>query len=135
MSALALLSELSKRGIRVRPTGLDVAVSPKRALTPDLVKRIKREKPALLHELEKVRQDAGEDWEEIASNPSQLKAYYELLMINEMRSKGIAPNHYTSTTTCKHCGPVPIWEGCPPELIGCPWCFNRHRGFPIPEAK
>jgi hypothetical protein len=134
MSALALISEFSELGIKVRPNGQDVAVSPKKALTPELLERIKQEKPALLRELERVRKEAGRDWEEIASNPKQLKEFYELLMISEMRSQGIAPDHYTDTTTCKHCGPVPIWEGCPPEVLGCPWCFNRIKGLKSPEV-
>ena len=135
MSALALISEFSERGIKVRPNGPDVTVSPKRALTPDLLKRLKREKPVLLRELEKVRKDAGKDWDEVADDPKKLKAYFELLMISEMREKGQIPDHYTSTTTCKHCGPVPIWDGCPPEVLGCPWCFNRHKGLPIPTRR
>ena len=132
MSAMPLISELSDRGIKVRTEGSDVVVSPEKALTPDLVERIKGEKHTLIKQLEKIRQDAGDDWDETASDPKKLKAYYELLMISEMRLQGIAPDHYTSTTTCKHCGPVPIWEGCPPEVLGCPWCFNRHKGLPIP---
>jgi len=57
----------------------------------------------------------------------------EMLRIQDIRSKGIAPDHYTATTTCKHCGPVPIWEGCPPEVLGCPWCLNRIDGSPMPN--
>ena len=134
MSALALFSELSDRGIKIRPNGRNVTVSPERALTPDLRARIKSEKPTLIRELEKVRREAGADWEEIASDPKQLKAFYELMMITEMRCQGITPDHYISTTTCKHCGPVPIWNGCPPEVQSCPWCFNRHKGLPIPKG-
>ena len=134
MSALPLISELAKRGIRVRPKGSNVVVSPEKALTPELVERIKREKPALIRNLKRVRKDAGSGWDEIASDPQQLKAYFELLMIGDMRSQGIAPDHYTSTTTCKHCGPVPIFEGVPEKVAGCPWCFNRVKGLPIPGA-
>jgi len=135
VSTLALISEFSERGIRVRPNGADVTVSPKRALTPELLKRIKREKAVLLRELEKVRKQAGKDWEAIANDPKQLKAFYELLMISEMRERGQIPAHYTSTTTCNHCGTVPIFEGCLPEVLGCPWCFNRHKGLPIPRPQ
>ena len=134
MSAQALLSELSDRGIRVRPNGQKINLSPKEALTPELIDRIKSEKPGLLRELERVRKEAGEDWDEIANDPAQLKAFAELLMISEMRSQGIAPDHYTATATCTHCGPVPIWESCPPEVNGCPWCLNRVAGLPIPET-
>ena len=135
MSALAILSELSDRGITVTPNGENVTVTPKDAMTPELVKRIKSEKPALLSELEKIRREAGNDWEEIANDPKQLKAFCELLMIEDMRLKGVTPDHYTSTTECKHCGHVPIWEGCPPDVQGCPWCFNRIKGLPVPEGK
>ena len=133
MSALALFSEFSDRGITIRSDGPNVVVSPEKAVTPDLVQRIKKEKPTLIRELEKLQKEAGNDWDEIAADPAQLKAFAELLMISDMRSQGVAPDHYTSTTTCKHCGPVPIWDGCPPEVQGCPWCFNRIKGLPIPS--
>lgn len=133
MSAMALISEFSDRGIRVRAEGTDIVVSPKRALTTDLVGRIKKEKPLLIQSLQKFKREAGSDWDEIAKDPAQLKAFAELLMIVEMRERGIVPDHYTATTECKHCGPVPIWEGCPPRVLGCPWCFNRVKGLPIPS--
>jgi len=135
LSALPLISELADKGIRVRHEGSNVVVSPENALTPDLVARIKDEKPILIKQLEKVRQDAGDDWDEIANDPKQLKAYYELLMIGEMREQGIAPDHYTATTECIHCGSVPIWDGCPPKVNGCPWCLNRVAGLPIPKGR
>ncbi|MCZ6677602.1 MAG: hypothetical protein O7E52_10160 [Candidatus Poribacteria bacterium] len=135
MSALALISEFSERGIKVRPNGSDVVVSPKDALTPDLVERIKVEKPTLIRELEKLQKEAGKDWDEIANDPAQLKAFAELSMIVEMREKGSCPAHYTSTTDCRHCGPVPIWKGCPPQVNGCPWCLNRHKGLPMPSTR
>ena len=137
MSALPLISELADKGIRVRHEGSNVVVSPEKALTPDLVERIRDEKPILIKQLEKVRQDVGDtgnDWDEIGSDPEKLKNYYELLMIGEMREKGICPDHYTATTECIHCGPVPIFEGVPEKVEGCPWCFNRIKGLPIPGA-
>ena len=134
MSALALFSELSDRGIRVKPNGQDVTVSPKKSLTPDLVKRIKSEKPALIRQLKKIRRHAGADWDEIHSDPRQLKAYCEMLMVVEMRERGQIPDHYTGTTTCSRCGPVPIWDSCPPYVDGCPWCFNRIQGLSIPAV-
>ena len=135
MSALPLISELADRGIRVRPEGFNVVVSPEKALTPDLLERIKKEKPTLIRNLERVRHDAGSDWDEIASDPEKLKSYFELLMISDMRNRGVVPDHYTATTICKHCGPVPIFEGCWPESDGCPWCFNRIKGLPVPNVR
>ncbi len=135
MSALPIFSELSDKGLRVRVDGPDLVLSPKKALTPNLASRIKKEKPVLIQSLEEIKRKAGSDWDEIADDPAQLKAFAELLMIGEMRERGIVPDHYTSTTTCNHCGPVPIWDGCPPEVLGCPWCFNRIKGLPIPGVK
>ena len=132
MSALAILSELSDRGIRIEPDGKDVFVTPADKLTPELVERIKAEKPALTLSLERVRREAGNDWVEVAADPMQLRAFCELLIIGDMRHRGIVPDHYTATTTCKHCGPVPIFEGMPDAVNGCPWCFNRLEGLPMP---
>ena len=64
--------------------------------------------------------------------PHEVPVLLEMLRIQDMRSRGIAPDHYTATTNCRHCGPVPIWDGCPTEVLGCPWCFNRLEGLPIP---
>ncbi len=135
MSALPIFSELSDKGLRVRVDGPDLVLSPKKALTPNLASRIKKEKPILIRSLEEIKRKAGPDWDEIANDPAQIKAFAELLMIGEMREKGIVPDHYTSETECKHCGPVPIWQGCPSEVNGCPWCLNRLKGLPVPNTR
>ena len=135
MSALPIFSELSDMGLRVRVDGPDLVLSPKKALTPSLASRIKKEKLVLIRSLKAIKRKAGADWDEIANDPEQLRAFAELLMIGAMRERGIAPDHYTKTTKCKHCGPVLIWDGCPPEVNGCPWCFNRIKGLPIPGIK
>ncbi len=81
------------------------------------------------------------EWSELLENKNgeltedELPAAIEMVAITEMREKGICPDHYTSETTCKNCGPVPIWEGCPPQVIGCPWCFNRLQGLPMPNVR
>ena len=54
------------------------------------------------------------------------------LEVFEMRSRGEVPSNYTAVTKCLRCGPVPIWEGAPAEMLGCPWCFNRREGWPMP---
>ncbi len=135
MSALPILSELSDKGLRVRVDGPDLVLSPKKALTPNLASRIKQEKPALIQSLEEIKRKAGSDWDEIADDPEQLKAFAELLMIGEMRERGIVPDHYTAETNCARCGTVSIWPGCPPQVDGCPWCFNRLKGLSIPGVK
>ena len=66
--------------------------------------------------------------------PHEREAGEALLETIRMRERGEAPPYYTSMTTCKRCGPVPIWPGCPEEVLGCPWCLNRRKGLPIPNA-
>ena len=133
MSALPILSELYDMGIRVQLKGSELALSaPQGVLTERLVSRLRKEKPALLRSLSELRKKAGEDWQEIADDPDKLKVFTELLMIVEMREKGVAPDHYTRETCCKRCGTVPIFEGCPSQVDGCPWCFNRIKRLPIP---
>ncbi len=135
MSALPLLIEFWNKGIKVRVEGSELALTaPRGVLTPCLVSRVKNEKPALLVSLDKIREKAGDDWMEVSKDPAQLKAFADLVAISEMRERGIVPDHYSATTECRLCGPVPIFEGCPPEVGGCPWCFNRLKGLPIPRA-
>jgi len=83
--------------------------------------------------LREVKSLAGPDWSEISSDPEKLRTFTELTMIVEMRERGLVPDHYTSRTECKKCGTVPIWQDCPPQVNGCPWCFNRLQGLPMPD--
>ncbi len=81
----------------------------------------------------------GSEWSELLENKSreleehQIPVATDMVAIIEMRERGIVPDHYNSETECKHCGTVPIFEGCPPKVMGCPWCFNRHTGLPVPN--
>ena len=78
------------------------------------------------------------EWSELLENKSgeleeqTIPNAAEMVVIVEMRERGIVPDHYTSITECKHCGTVPIFAGCPPQVMGCPWCLNRHAGLPAP---
>ncbi len=133
MSALHIITEITDQGITARVEGDEVALSaPKGTLTPEVLAKLKSMKPELLRSLKELQERAKQDWPEISTNPAKLKAFAELVMIEDMRHRGIVPDHYTATTNCKHCGPVPIFEGCWPESDGCPWCFNRLQGLPIP---
>ena len=79
------------------------------------------------------------EWSELLENKNEeleeheIPVVIEMVAIMEMREKGIIPDHYTATTECIHCGPVPIFEGVPEKVEGCPWCMNRLRGLPIPK--
>ncbi len=78
------------------------------------------------------------EWSELLENKNgeledrEIPVATEMVAIVEMREKGVVPDHYTAKTECKHCGPVPIWSGCPPQVNGCPWCLNRLAGLPMP---
>jgi len=79
------------------------------------------------------REIVGDEWGGISSDPKQLEALrYTAQVVRQIRA-GVRPEYWTANTECKHCGPVLIWEGCPPKLQGCPWCFNRIKGLPIPR--
>jgi len=81
----------------------------------------------------------GSEWSELLENKNgelteqEMPVAEEMVVITEMRQKGIVPDHYTATINCKHWGPVPILEGCWSESDGCPWCFNRIKGLPMPN--
>ena len=81
---------------------------------------------------EALEREAGDDWDKVSNDPAQLVAFADSLAIVQIRESGAVPNHYTATTECSHCGPVPIFEGLPAKVFGCPWCFNRIKGLPIP---
>ncbi len=135
MSALPIITEITDQGITARVEGDEVALSaPKGTLTSEVLAKLKSMKPELLCSLKELQERAEEDWEEISADSAKLKAFAELVMIEDMRRQGIVPDHYTATTHCKHCGPVPIFEGCWPESDGCPWCFNRMKGLPMPNT-
>jgi len=136
VSALPAISEISKQGITARVEGDELVVSaPKGTLTPEVLAKLKSKKPELLRSLRELQERAGSDWDEVSADPAKLKSFAELVMITDMRHRGIVPDHYTSETECKNCGPVPIWPRCPPEVKECPWCFNRLQGLPMPNKR
>lgn len=81
-----------------------------------------------------VEIEAGDDWPLIKNDRESLFAFRQALITRRMIERGEVPEHYTGSTNCKRCGLVPIFEGCTSEVQGCPWCFNRIRGFPIPRV-
>lgn len=75
----------------------------------------------------------GSDWHWIRSDVEVAKTCRQAETVRRMREAGIVPHSYTESTICRHCGPVPIFRGCPSEVLGCPWCFNRAKGLPVPR--
>jgi hypothetical protein len=133
MTAFQFVEEIAAQGIGLEPDGDAVVL--RGTVNIDTVNRAKARKSELLEALPVIRDMAGDDWPEIAADPNQLKDFAAMAMTVEMREQGYVPAHYTATTTCKQCGPVPIFQGAGPHVLGCPWCFNRHKGLPIPRIE
>lgn len=82
----------------------------------------------------KLRILAGDDWDELVADPEQLRGFAAAARTVDQIRNGIVPEHYTSITECKYCGPVYVFPGLPAESPGCVWCLNRHKGTHIPRA-
>ena len=151
MNTAELLTEVQRRGIQLRAEGASLHYqAPKGTLTADLRAKLKAHKAELLTALEKptaeriardhgltladLQQAAGPDWPEIENDPATLGALANSITIRRMRKHGEVPSNYTSTTVCAHCGPVPIYPGMAERVLGCPWCFNRVKGLPVPKV-
>lgn len=75
--------------------------------------------------------DDIEDLRKGVISTDTLSAFARALVQRREMERGIVPPHYTEHATCKHCGPVWLWFSG--ELQGCPWCWNREEGYPIPR--
>ena len=137
LAEISKISNFSKRGdpnvVFGSRNKLRVLAGPDWGKSPlvrsvDQVSKELRESPNVL------REAAQDDWDEVSNDPAQLVAFADSLAIVQIRESGGIPDSYTSTTECKHCGPVPIWEGCPPQVNGCPWCLNRLAGLSMPNS-
>ena len=135
MSPLQILRKCSDLNVQINIDGGGVVLRAKyEQLTESLITTVAEYKAQLLKELGELADLANDEWPEILGNPHDLKVYCEMSQITKMREKGEVPHHYTATTICMSCGPVPIWEGCEPKVVGCPWCLNRAAGRPLPRV-
>lgn len=83
---------------------------------------------------EELRSILGDDYAEIATHSERLAAFARAHECRKMRMQGTAPPHYTSTATCRFCGPVFAPPGFKDGRLGsCWWCANRRLGLPIPR--
>ncbi len=150
MNTAELLNEVTRQGIRLMPDGDALCyTAPKDLVTPELMAKLKAHKTELLDILRKpvaeciaqdhgltladLQQAAGPGWSEIWNDPPTLEALARAIQARRMRERGEIPPHYTSTTSCAHCGPVPIFPGASERVLGCAWCFNRIRRLPVPR--
>ena len=133
MTVMPIIMDLADQGVFPYVNGKKVVLTPAARMTDVLRHRVRVNKQPLMSALVQLQRLAGPDWPAFEACPARLKAFAEMVMISEMREQGIVPDHYTSETECKHCGPVPIFPGCPSKVNGCPWCFNRIKGLQIPN--
>jgi hypothetical protein len=68
---------------------------------------------------------------QIATNA--LSAFAQSLVDRRQMNEGRVPVHYTEHATCGRCGPIWFWISG--EVSGCPWCWNRVAGRPIPRPQ
>jgi len=81
-----------------------------------------------------LKDTAGPDWPECQHDSALLETVAHAIQARRMRETGTVPAHYIAITICAGCGPVPIFEGAPATVLGCPWCLNRAAGRPVPRV-
>ena len=148
MSAWPLIKECHDKGINIRVEGSEIVLSaPKEILTPDLVARVKKEKPALLASLGKaalrsvqcvdmlarklwrehydeLEQQAGDSWALISIDPDKLMDFAHREATRRILKDGRMPDTFTASAHCRKCGLVPVDGGLSDEIPECPWCMN-----------
>ncbi len=70
--------------------------------------------------LSELEEAAGPDWPEVEADLELVQAFANAVQIRRIRERGEIPPHYTASTVCAGCGPVPIWEGAPEKVLACP---------------
>lgn len=111
-------------------TVASVTVADSQNTTHGIIWRIAERHKLGLSDLESA---AGKDWPEVLASPDLAEALAGAVTTRRMRERGERPAHYTQRATCAACGPVWLWEGAPLNVVGCPWCFNRAAGRPVPH--
>ena len=126
MNALPLISAFSDRGITATVTGADLNLNaPKGALTPKLVNCLREDKRDVILWLDRLRNELGDDWQEVSQDPAQLRAAADSLMTQISRQQGVVPAHYTATVYCQSCNQdVPHYPVGDDTVRSCVWCFN-----------
>ena len=152
MQAEQIIDQAVRAGARIEPAGDGVHLRVHGRLTRDTEALLRTYRPRIRELFERdpiIRACAGlplapsdfrrrlslEDLEEVEAgrvSAGALRAWAELVATNLQVERGRVPAHWTAVTTCRGCGPVPIWPGAPQSVDGCPWCAVRAAGRPIP---
>ena len=125
MSALPLIMDLADQGVFPYVNGNKVVLTPAAKLTDILRCQVRDNKRPLMSGLVELQRLAGPDWAAFEAYPAQLKAFAELVMISEMRARGIVPDHYTVTVHCQNCNQdVPHFPVDGDSVGACVWCLD-----------
>ena len=62
-----------------------------------------------------------------------LRRWLHVLDENARMRQGMDPPGWTQASYCHRCGPVLLWQGAPPVVLGCPWCHVRRAGGHLPR--
>ena len=159
MRPLPIIEECHDKGIKIRAEGSEIVLSaPKGILTPDLIARVKREKPALLVSLKKaafklvqcvdmlarklwrehydeLEQQAGDSWALISIDPDRLMDFAHCEATRRILKAGRMPDTFTEVTNCLNCGLVPISPGQPDRVDECAWCISGQTPPPKPGVE
>ncbi len=146
MSAAEIIHEIHQLSGSITVNQNHLKLRAPNPLPDDLVARVKVHKPDLLRllpnglevygvHLAEIQETAAIDWEWVKDDPDALNSLIRSIQTRYMRRDGVRPPHYTQACNCLHCGPVWLWQGVPSNVQGCPWCFNRIAGRPIPRPE
>ena len=101
-----------------------VEKSPSRYKTDDLINGVP---------ISTIRERAGNDWDQCMIDQPLLDWLAQSVADEQKRLKGIVPDGWVEIVNCSGCGFVYLWEGCPSNVLGCPWCHVRAKGITIPR--
>lgn len=88
-------------------------------------------------DLDKLKSFLGEDWELCRGNNEVLLCWADLLHERQLMEQGVVPEDFTAIVYCVCCGDVfvPPAQTNNGSVDGCPWCLNKARGLPVPNAE
>lgn len=159
MTAAPILETLRRHGVTVRREGNRLKLKPATGNVPaDVVELARAHKAELLaalpdspdlratlrrlaaaEELPRALVDRLTDADLQPDNGAGLlseeglRRWLHVLNENARMRQGIAPPGWTQASHCRHCGPVLLWQGAPPVVLGCPWCHVRRAGGHLPH--
>ncbi len=132
MSAAETVAAARAAGMRLGLDGTDLLIESDCEPPPQILDALRRDKPAILALLR--TRDTSEVSPLAMTNESpSLHGLTLAVVTRRQRERGECPPHWTEHCECAGCGLVLLWPGSPARVLGCPWCFNRAEGRPIPR--